>query len=282
MPNDYLKIYFFIIIVLSLLVFFYYQNNNLEVSKLNYKNDKVPKAFDNFKIIHISDLHNKRFGSKQFRIIKKIKKENPDVIFITGDLVDRRRFNLNKALEFIDSAIEIAPIYYIAGNHEAWSFQYPNIKKELLKRKVTVLDNDIVNIEKDKSQISVAGIKDAAFDTEKNAKEVNLKRFKKDLKNFKLKSNFNILLSHRPEIFDLYAKSKFDLIFCGHAHGGQFRLPIIGGLFSPNQGILPKYTSGRYDDKNTTMIVSRGLGNSLMPIRLFNKPEIVSVTFKKN
>ena len=91
---------------------------------------------------------------------------------------------------------------------------------------------------------------------------------------------YTILLSHRPELFDLYVDTGMDLVFSGHTHGGQFRLPFIGGLVAPNQGFFPKYDAGRFSKGNTTMIVSRGVGNSIIPIRFYNRPEIVVTMLK--
>lgn len=280
MNNKYIQIYLILVVALLLVLFFYWQNNDLVTTDISYINNKVPESFDGYNIIHISDLHNKRFGNKQSKILSKIAKENPDIILITGDIIDRRRYNLNKALEFVEGVVRIAPVYYVAGNHEAWSFKYAEVDQALSLAGVNVLNNKKLEIVKNNSKIEIIGLKDAAFDTKEYAKEINLTQFKKNLNKFSNPSNFSILLSHRPEIFDLYVESNIDLIFSGHAHGGQFRLPLLGGLYSPNQGIFPTYTSGVYSQDKTSMIVSRGLGNSLMPIRLFNKPEIIKVTLK--
>lgn len=281
MSGNYVKVYLIIVGVLLAIVFFNYQNNNIKTSKILYKNSRIPDSFDQFKIIHISDLHNKKFGNKQIKLLKKIKEENPDIIVVTGDIIDRRRFDLLVAIDFIKGAKEIAPVYYSAGNHEAWSFKYDEVDQALRLAGAVVLNNESKKIVINGESIDIIGLKDAAFDNSENTKDLNLKNFIENLRGFSKPKDFSVLLSHRPEIFKLYSESEIDLVFSGHAHGGQIRLPFIGPLFAPNQGLFPKYTSGVYKRDKTSLVVSRGLGNSLMPIRLFNQPEIVKVVLQK-
>lgn len=271
MENTYVKIYITIVTVLILIVFFRWQNNDLVISKIKYKNSKLPQAFNNYRVVHISDLHNKKFGRNQSILVKKVSQEDPDIIFITGDLVDRRRYYLKPATDFIKQAVQIAPVYYVAGNHESFNDIYKEVKPALESLGVTILDNKKVSIKKGKSIIDIIGLLDEDFYVEKDL------AFIKHLNSFSNLNNFTILLSHRPNKINEYSRAKMDLVFSGHAHGGQIRLPFIGGLLAPDQGVFPKYTSGLYSKKQTSMIVSRGLGNSLFPLRLFNKPEIVSI-----
>lgn len=275
------KITVYFIIVLLILIYLGFQNGHLKTTTIKYSNDKLPKSFDNFTIIHVSDLHSKKFGEGQIKILNKIKKENPDIILVTGDLIDRRRYDLETSMLFITGAVEIAPVYYVSGNHEAWSLRYGEIKERLLKSGVYVLDNETSEIVIGEDKIEVLGIKDPAFDTPEGIKDIYLTNFIQNLNSFSQSENFQILLSHRPELFDLYVNEEIDLIFSGHAHGGQFRLPFIGGLFAPDQGLFPKYTSGKHKINGSTLVVSRGLGNSVFPLRLFNNPEIVKVILQK-
>lgn len=274
MENKYIKIYIIIVTILLLIVFFRWQNNDLITSKINYKSNKLPQSFNNFKIIHISDLHNKKFGKNQSILINKINQQDPNIIVITGDLVDKRRYKLKPATEFIKEAIKLAPVYYVAGNHESYNNIYKEVKPNLEALGVTVLDNKKVSINKDDSIIDIIGLLDPEFYDDK---EITLI---KHLNSFANPDNFTILLSHRPSFLEEYSKTNIDLVFSGHAHGGQIRLPLIGGLLAPDQGLFPKYTSGLHTKDQTSMVVSRGLGNSLFPIRLFNKPEIVSITLE--
>jgi len=256
------------------------QNNSITITKIDYENNKIPQEFEGYTIVHISDLHNKAFGKKQERLLKKIRRSSPDIIVITGDLIDRRNYDLDTAMIFAKGAIEIAPVYYVSGNHEAWSGDYENISKQLRNVGVHVLDDTKAEIVKGKGTLEILGLSDPDFLTSSYIDGTNLSHLKETLINLGDDSVFQILLSHRPELFDLYAGENMDLIFSGHAHGGQVRLPFVGGLVAPDQGLFPKYTSGSYIQKKSTLIVSRGLGNSIIPLRLFNRPEIIVVTLK--
>lgn len=276
------KLFIISVLVLLLIIFFIWQNNHIVTSKIEYKNSKIPKDFNGFRIVHISDLHNKRFGKEQNTLLKKIDLSKPDIIVITGDLIDRRKYNLDISMDFIKGAIEIAPIYYVPGNHEAWSGKYDIIKKELSSVGVIVLDDEKREIIKGDSKIDIIGLKDPAFDTSTYMDGANVVNLESHLKNLSHKDNFQILLSHRPEVFSVYEREGIDLSFTGHAHGGQFRFPFIGGFVAPDQGLFPKYTSGSHKLGESTMIVSRGLGNSIIPIRIFNRPEIIELVFNIN
>lgn len=268
-------------IVMALMaVFFIWQNNAIVIRSIDYKNTELPQAFEGYTIIHISDLHNKAFGNNQKRLLKKIRSSSPDIIVITGDLIDRRKYDLDTAMVFIKGAREIAPVYYVSGNHEAWSGDYKNIKKQLQSSSVEILDDRKTQLFKDKDSIEILGISDPAFLTSSDTDKADLKYLKNSLGKLAQGPKFKILLSHRPELFDLYAGENIDLIFAGHAHGGQIRLPFIGGLVAPDQGWLPAYTDGAYIQKESTLIVSRGLGNSIFPLRVFNRPQIIKVVFK--
>lgn len=271
-----------IIFLLSATVsFLAWHNNAIEVTKHNYINYKLPKSFNGFRIVHISDLHNKNFHG---RLINKIKEINPDIIVITGDLIDRRRTNLNLAKEFIENAVKIAPTYYVSGNHEQLSEHYTELKRILNNHNVINVDDSYATIKKGGSEIGIIGI--AAPVLLKIEKTTEFKdndsyaiSMLKDLtKN--LKTDFNILIAHRPEQMHIYKKFDLDLIFSGHAHGGQIRIPFIGGILAPNQGFFPKYSEGMHKEGTVSMTISRGLGNSIFPFRIFNRPEIVVVDFK--
>lgn len=269
-------------LVIGIGIFCFWQNNDIVITKHEYVNSEIPKAFNDLKIVHISDLHNKRFGKNQEKILSKIRESNPDIIVITGDLIDRRKYNLEVAMEFIKGAKEIAPIYYVAGNHEAWSGKYSEIKNNLIKSGVNVLDDDDLELTRENEVIYILGLKDPDFLTSSYIDGTDTSEVELKLKEWKHRESFKILLSHRPELFNLYCANDIDMIFSGHAHGGQFRTPFGGGLIAPDQGFFPKYTSGKYENNKSTMFVSRGLGNSVIPIRIFNRPEIVEVTLINN
>ena len=265
--------------ILMLAIFIYWQNNGITVTKSEYMNAKIPKDFHDYTIVQVSDLHNKRFGKNQSKLLSKLDSLSPDMIVVTGDLIDRRKFDLDVATEFISGALQIAPVYYVPGNHEAWSGEYAAIREALEDAGVTVLDNTKVTLTQGDGSMSILGVNDPAFLTPSySAKPLDTSYMMEQLKEWCDSDDFKILLSHRPELLDLYARNNMDLIFTGHAHGGQIRLPFIGGILAPDQGLLPKYTSGRHVKDSSTMFVSRGLGNSIFPIRIGNLPEIVVVT----
>jgi len=258
--------------------FFYFGNNSLVVTNIEYINKKLPPAFKNYKILQISDLHNKEFGKDQKTLVNHTKEINPDLIVITGDLIDGRKPNIDIAINYVKQAKEVAPIYFISGNHEEFSNVYNDLEKKLEELGVTILDDNSQVIEKNGANLTLLGLKDPTFSREKNQGN---SPFEEKLKTLKEKDdNFTILLSHRPEYINLYVKYNIDLVFSGHAHGGQVRVPFVGGLYAPGQGLFPKYTSGIYSENNTSMVVSRGLGNSIFPLRVFNRPELLVVTLK--
>lgn len=277
-----MKLNYIFYLIPAVASFLYWQNNAIEVTEYNYINNKLPKSFNGYKILHISDLHNKNFHG---RLINKMKEINPDTIVITGDLIDRRRTNLNIAKEFIENSVKIAPTYYVSGNHEQLSEHYAELKEILNNCNIINLDDSYETINKSNSKIGIVGIAAPVLvkieeTTEFNNNDSYIKNKLKDLtKN--LRTDFNILIAHRPEQIHIYKKFDLDLILSGHAHGGQIRIPFIGGILAPNQGFFPKYSEGMHKEGSSSMVISRGLGNSTFPFRIFNRPEIVVVDLKK-
>lgn len=253
--------------------FLYWQDNDVVMTKFSMKHPHLPKGLEGFKILHISDLQSKSFGKKQKYLMKEIKKTSPDMIVITGDLIDANRTDLDTAMDLIRQITPIAPVYYVSGNHEFRSGFYEELMTLLRWEGVILLDNDARKMKRKGSSFWLLGLADIRANQNYSFVLNKLAREKK--------KEFSILLSHRPEIFEKYAERKIDIAFTGHAHGGQIRLPFIGGLFSPNQGFLPKYTSGVYWKGDSAMVVSRGLGNSRFPFRIFNRPELIEVTLQR-
>lgn len=269
-----------LMIILILLVIFAAITvwGNLTVGTTRYRitSDRLPVAFEGYKIAQISDLHNAEFGQDNSKIIKILKEENPNIIVITGDLVDSNRTDIDIAMKFIQQAVKIAPCYYVTGNHEAWIGDiYDELEEQLLDADVTVLHDEVITLSNDKDSIQLIGLDDPDFTDRASYVQESILETK--LHNMNLKSGFKLLLSHRPETFGVYVANDIDLVLSGHAHGGQFRIPFIGGVVAPNQGFFPKYDAGEYHESNTTMIVSRGIGNSIIPVRINNRPEVVIV-----
>ncbi|AIG26627.1 metallophosphoesterase [Brevibacillus laterosporus] len=269
------------ILLVSLFAFsgwVYWGNTAIQTTKININSEKIPESFDGFTIVQVSDLHNAEFGNNQSTLLNAIKAVSPDFIAVTGDLIDSNHTDVAKAMEFINGAIEIAPVYYVTGNHEARSDQYAKLKQQILEAGVIMLEDEGTTIKREGASIRLFGLNDPNFTATDDAYE-SVAMVDTKLKARLSKNNeYTILLSHRPELFDIYAENSIDLVLSGHAHGGQVRLPFIGGLVAPNQGFFPKYSEGVHEKEQTKMIVSRGLGNSIIPVRINNRPELVVIT----
>ncbi|MBU9722652.1 MULTISPECIES: metallophosphoesterase [Bacillaceae] len=266
-----------LIVVVLLVSFSYFQNNAIITSEYSIQSNKLPESFDGYTIVQLSDLHNKSFRADQSYLVNRVNNLRPDLIVFTGDLIDSRKYDEKPSLLLMEKLVKVAPVYYVTGNHEWRSGIFDDLEVKLQNIGVNVMRNSSEEIVYENEIINLIGIDDPAKGeatyAEKTITEENLNKVE-IIKG----EGFQILLAHRPEFFSLYASAEFDLVFTGHAHGGQFRLPFIGGLVAPNQGFFPSYTSGIYKENNkTTMIVNRGLGNSIIPQRVFNRPEIVVV-----
>lgn len=276
-----------LLLILTLLFGFafygYYQNNSIEVSYYSINDERIPETFHDYTIVQVSDLHTKDFKGD---LHDKISDQDPDIILITGDLIDRNRTDLDFAVQAVKEMIDIAPVYYVSGNHEIASGEYEKLSQELESIGVKNLDNDFDSLEKEGETIGLVGLEDPLLLTQDEIEETGTaeKVIEKTLATLIEESgtDYTILLSHRAELMDIYASTSIDIAFTGHAHGGQIRLPFIEGLYSPSQGFFPKYTSGLYEENGTQMIVSRGLGNSIFPVRINNRPDLVVLTLKTN
>jgi hypothetical protein len=260
-------------------IYIAWENTLLELSKYTISSKRLPHSFLGFKIAHVSDLHNTEFGKDNVKLIQMLEEAEPDIIVITGDLIDSRHTDLDVSLNFAEKAGEIAPVYYVTGNHESRLDEYEKYEVLFKEAGVTVLRDETHRIEKNGEEILLIGLDDPQFTplSERAGKTPSIINTK--LNNLKSDSNaFTVLLSHRPELFETYAGNDMDLVLSGHTHGGQFRMPFIGAFLVPDQGLLPKYDAGLFMAGNTNMIVSRGLGNSIIPFRINCRPEIILVT----
>lgn len=241
--------------------------NRPVLTKYDISLSRLPRGFDGFSIALLSDIH----GQVADNLLALLRESQPEIIAITGDLVDSRRQELTAALAFVRDAAAIAPCFYVPGNHESRLPQYPLLASGLKKRGVTIPDDRAVFISRGGSQIQLLGLADPGFPGGQERMERALERICSG-------DWFRLLLSHRPEYFPMYSRFGIDLTLSGHAHGGQVRLPGIGGLFAPGQGFFPKWDGGIYQNGGSTLAVSRGLGNSAAPLRIHNPPEIVKLT----
>lgn len=265
------------VFLLTLILWIVWGNRALQLNTYSVSSETLPKTFDGYRIAHVSDLHNSEMGKNNEQLLALLKEAKPDMIAMTGDLIDSRRTNVDIALQFAEKAMQIAPCYYVTGNHEARVSEYDDLKNGLTELGVTVLDDARVSLEQNREILTILGINDPSFKTDylfgndASVTETQLQKLTNE------NDGFTVLLSHRPELFEVYADNNIDLALSGHAHGGQFRLPFIGGLVAPHQGFFPKYDAGLYTYGSTTMIVSRGIGNSIFPFRFNNRPEVVLI-----
>ena len=265
------KIIILILIIIILIPFCLYQNKHLVITTYTYESEKLGADLDGYRIVQISDLHNAEFGKENKKLLETIRSCSPDIIIITGDLVDSNHTNVERAVAFVKEAVKIAPVYYVTGNHEYWLDPSENeqMMQGILAAGAYDLDDEAVRIEKGDSSFLLVGLDDQHLSDE------TLKNLLQEQKN-----ELSIVLAHEPQYLQNYANAEADLVLTGHAHGGQIRLPFVGGIVAPDQGFLPEYTSGKYNRADTEMIVSRGLGNSIIPVRLFNYPEVVCVELR--
>jgi len=236
-----------------------------QLIKVNVPVKNLPPSLEGVTILHLSDLHSARFGNGQKRIFNLLRNKRIDIIVITGDLIDFRRKKLEPGLELVERATELAPVYYVPGNHERASGLYEQLKEKLVTSKVHVLDNGTgLSYFTGNGFLTLIGV---GLNGRVNA----------DLSKLRAKGPV-ILLSHYPRVFNTYSGKGVDLILAGHTHGGQIRIPWIGALWVPGQGKFPKYDAGLFEQNGSYLYINRGLGTSGIPLRLFCRPEVTLVT----
>lgn len=252
-------------------------------ARVEIRDEKIPAAFDGFVLCQVSDVHNEARGEGNAALLRALREAAPDLICITGDFLDSRRTDLDFALELAGQLAEIAPAVYVTGNHEARLKDLSALEAGLAARGVRVLRDDWMPLARGGEEIALLGLDDPGFAAGEDwtlAEGLDQTQARLSALLAQAGDRFSLVLSHRPELLPAYAEAGADLVLSGHAHGGQVRLPGIGGLFAPGQGILPRLTSGVYERGETRLVVSRGLGNSSFPLRVFNPPEIVTVTLR--
>ncbi|HCS74500.1 MAG TPA: phosphoesterase [Clostridiales bacterium] len=269
-----------LICIATFLVWMLYTNLSVAFTHYAISFDSLPKSFEGFKIAHISDFHNAKFGNAAESIVDGIKEEKPDIIAITGDLIDSSNINVEVALNLVKGLVEIAPCYYVTGNHESWldNGVYQILEDRLTEYGVVILRDSEVLLSKGDEKISLIGVDDPDYADSVGGMTETMSIDK--INELSSEGLFSIMLSHRPEYYRVYETTDVNLILSGHAHGGQFRIPFVGGLVAPNQGLLPEYDSGVYQEDEFAMVVSRGIGNSIIPVRFNNQPEVIIVELR--
>ena len=247
-----------------------WQNTHVVTTTFDVSSDRIESPMV---IAQISDYH----GCERYRdqVLQILKDERPDVIAITGDFIDEHHDDEDFAAGLAEEFCRIAPTYYVTGNHELMIDIDPFLQR-LEGIGVTVLRKGSADLS---GNIRLTGVNDPYFYSDLSADPAEvLDRVLQDLPVDR--DRYNVLLSHRPEAFAVYRDAGYDLVLSGHTHGGQFRLPFFGGLAAPNQGLFPKYDAGAFTESGTTMIVSRGIGDTFIPVRINNPPEVVIVRMK--
>lgn len=242
----------------------------------------IPEAFDAYRIVQISDLHDAQIGENNEKLIAMTAETEPDCIVLTGDFVDSSRFHPERSLSVAESLVKIAPVYYVSGNHEAIlpDEDYQALTDGLRGLGVCVLEDESAELTRGGQSIRLIGLTDIGFHP--GTLEEKKDALRTALSALLPEDEFSVTLAHRPELMDVYTECGAPLVLSGHAHGGQIRLPGIGGLIAPGQGLFPKYTEGKYEENGTTLVVSRGIGNSVLPLRVNDRPQIVVVQLARN
>ena len=267
-------------VLLVLVLWTMWGNTALELNAYTISSSELPDCFDGYRIAHVSDLHNTEIGKDNAKLLAMLREADPDIIAITGDLIDSRNTDIEVALAFAEKAMQIAPCYYVTGNHEARVSEYNELKTGLEAVGVFVLEDERMELALSGESITMLGVDDPSFHTDYLFGDAATVVSSKLAELAAEEDGFTVLLSHRPELFDTYVDSGMNLVLGGHVHGGQFRLPFVGGLVAPNQGLFPKYDAGLYTEGGTNMVVSRGIGNSILPFRFNNRPEVILIELK--
>lgn len=244
---------------------------DLEISRYEVNSKKLPESFDGFKIVQLSDLHGAEFGEDGMELVEKVKELEPDIIALTGDFVTDEG-DLAAVEKLAARLVKLCPVYFVSGNHEFGSGLAIKVRNILERAGVKYLSNEYLTISRGEDGILLGGVEDPlAYADMLSPDELAQKM------NDAAPDAFKILLGHRNYWMTEYPELPVDLIFCGHAHGGLIRIPGVGGLIGTDRRLFPDFDAGEYNNGRYTLIVSRGLGNSVPIPRVFNRPEIVCV-----
>jgi len=261
--------------VLLAVVFFLWQQESITVSPYTVTDPDLPAAFEGLRIVQISDLHGKEFGENNERLLKTVAELKPDLIAVTGDLIDQES-QLKMVSTLAEGLSELAPTYYVTGNHEWAVHRIRELKAMLAECGVRVLSNEFEIWEKDGSMLCIAGVDDPNGPAgQKTGKELR----------GEIEADYTVLLSHRNTVFD-YAGWGYDLVLCGHGHGGIVRIPLLDrGVLGTDRKLFPEFDGGHYGfSDGGSCIESRGLGSNTVPVRafrLFNRPELPLIVLSK-
>lgn len=268
-----------LVLVIGGAFWFHWQCWGLQTTRAQAELLGLPQSFDGFQLVHLSDLHGHEYGKGSRELLDRVREASPDLIVITGDLIDQKS-QLDMVPALARGLAAIAPAYYVTGNHE-WALGSGAVKelKGLLGQGgITVLSNQYEILEREGAAVVLAGVDDPnGYADQTTPEELYAKIQNSD------PGLFTLLLAHRNDHFSQYAAAGYDFVMSGHGHGGIVRLPLVGGLLGTNRQLFPDWTAGVYTLGDSTLFVSRGLGNNTVPFqgfRLFNRPELAVVELK--
>lgn len=280
----------FVILIIVFLIYLKFENKNLEVTNYKIRSDKIPESFSGTSFVMLGDLHNNSFGDKNKILIREIDKINPSFIVIAGDLiVGKPREDFSAANSLLTRLSVKYPIYYGLGNHEQriklkgryYNSRWKDYSDSLKKLNIQILDNSSFIIKKGNDEITIWGISiDPIYFKRPGPAKIEDRYLEKLIGKLDSKC-YNIVIAHNPIYFKDYIKIKPDLILSGHIHGGIVRLPFLGGMISPQLKLFPKYDGGQFEENGQVMLVSRGLGTHTIKLRVFNRPELMTITLER-
>ncbi len=267
-----------------------YENRHFVVRKYSVINEKIPEAFSGFRIAVISDLHNQEFSKGNIRLLEEINRQKPDIILCAGDiLVGKPKADMKVAVKLVSDFAKRYPVYMAMGNHEYRLKLYPETYGDMWQqyfeqtdiKGVTWLDNETTYLKKNGQTIAITGLSiDAKYYHRGRLVPMKADEITK-LCPFEDRQVFQVLMAHNPVYFPVYAEYGADLVISGHVHGGMVNIPPFGGMISPMIRMFPRYDQGEFHEKRSTMLLSAGLGNHTIKLRLNNPPELMMVELTK-
>ena len=265
-------------VVLGFGGYLFFDANNIRITSYDIHSPKIPSEFEGYRIAVFSDYHNAPYYEQA---LEKTRKQKPEVIFLTGDMIndDEREHESTKAL--IQGLVQIAPVYSVTGNHEMWNPGYSDFKKFLAESGVHLLNYQGVMLKKDNAYINLYGVDDFSITDDQIKDSARIKQLENFSQKWVSPSGFHILLMHRANAFPYIKDLHFDLICSGHLHGGKMQIPIISDWINEKKDNIFYYAKGLFSEGSAKMVVSRGMDRNLKMPRIFNPPEIVILTLKK-
>ena len=269
-----------VLLVLTALLaagFLLWGNCSLQTTETALVSPALPPAFDGLRIVELADLHGRVFGRGSRRLLAAVRRAEPDLICIDGDLFDEHT-DLAMLPPLLRGLCAIAPVYYVTGNHE---WRVPGLRGILAQMRacgVTVLQDDWRVLRRGEDALIVAGTDDPCGPAERKTPAELIA----DIRAEAGEAAFLLLLTHRNDQLPQWSALGVQAVLAGHCHGGVVRLPFVGGLFGTDRRLFPAWDAGLYRQGETALYVSRGLGYTNVHFRLFNRPEVAVVSVGSN